>query len=38
MHKIVDGLKRENDGRKVPVILFTVNGWTWRRQAVMRLA
>ena len=26
MAKIVDGLKRENDGRKVPVILFTKGG------------
>lgn len=29
MHKIVDGLKRENEGRKVPVILFTKNGGSW---------
>ncbi len=29
MHKIVDGLKRENDGRKVPVILFTKGGGQW---------
>jgi len=29
MHKIVDGLTRENDGRKVPVILFTKNGGQW---------
>ncbi|CAA0114483.1 Uroporphyrinogen decarboxylase [BD1-7 clade bacterium] len=29
MHKIVDGLIREHDGRKVPVILFTKNGGLW---------
>ncbi|MEQ3530963.1 uroporphyrinogen decarboxylase [Pseudoalteromonas piscicida] len=29
MHKIVDGLIRENDGRKVPVTLFTKNGGQW---------
>lgn len=29
MHKIVDGLMRENDGRKVPVTLFTKNGGMW---------
>lgn len=29
MHKIVDGLKRENEGRKVPVILFTKGGGQW---------
>lgn len=29
MHKIVDGLIRENDGRKVPVTLFTKNGGMW---------
>ncbi|MGO4892118.1 uroporphyrinogen decarboxylase [Flavobacterium sp. W21_SRS_FM6] len=29
MHKIVDGLTRENDGRKVPVTLFTKNGGMW---------
>ena len=29
MHKIVDGLTRENDGRKVPVTLFTKNAGTW---------
>ncbi len=29
MHKIVDGLTRENDGRKVPVTLFTKNGGQW---------
>ena len=29
MDKIVQGLKRENDGRKVPVILFTKNGGQW---------
>jgi uroporphyrinogen decarboxylase len=29
MHKIVDGLKREYDGRKVPVILFTKGGGQW---------
>ena len=26
MHKIVDGLIRENEGRRVPVTLFTKNG------------
>jgi uroporphyrinogen decarboxylase len=29
MHKIVKGLIRENEGRKVPVILFTKNGGQW---------
>ncbi|WP_067581653.1 uroporphyrinogen decarboxylase [Endozoicomonas ascidiicola] len=29
MDKIVKGLKRENEGRKVPVILFTKNGGQW---------
>ncbi|QBY04001.1 uroporphyrinogen decarboxylase [Thalassotalea sp. HSM 43] len=29
MAKIVDGLNRENEGRKVPVTLFTKNGGMW---------
>lgn len=29
MEKIVNGLIREHDGRKVPVILFTKNGGQW---------
>ncbi len=29
MHKIVDGLLREHDGRKVPVVLFTKGGGQW---------
>lgn len=29
MQKIVDGLIRENEGRKVPVILFTKGGGLW---------
>ncbi len=29
MKQIVDGLIREHDGRKVPVILFTKNGGQW---------
>ena len=29
MHKIVDGLTREQDGAKVPVTLFTKNGGMW---------
>lgn len=29
MRKIVAGLTKENDGRKVPVILFTKNGGPW---------
>lgn len=29
MHKIVDGLIRDYDGRKVPVILFTKGGGQW---------
>ncbi|WP_418162557.1 uroporphyrinogen decarboxylase [Pantoea vagans] len=29
MHKIVDGLLRENDGRRVPVTLFTKGGVQW---------
>ncbi|PJR06846.1 uroporphyrinogen decarboxylase family protein, partial [Sinorhizobium meliloti] len=32
MQRIVDGLIRENDGRKVPVILFTKNGGQWLEQ------
>jgi uroporphyrinogen decarboxylase len=29
MRKIVSGLIREHEGRKVPVILFTKNGGLW---------
>ncbi|MBA5239092.1 uroporphyrinogen decarboxylase [Pectobacterium aroidearum] len=29
MHKIVDGLQRENEGRRVPVTLFTKGGGQW---------
>lgn len=29
MHKIVDGLLRENDGRRVPITLFTKGGGQW---------
>lgn len=29
MQRIVDGLTREADGRKVPVVLFTKNGHCW---------
>ncbi|MCH8542587.1 MAG: uroporphyrinogen decarboxylase [Alcanivorax sp.] len=29
MQQIIDGLIREHDGRKVPVILFTKNGGLW---------
>lgn len=29
MHKIVDGLIRENEGRRVPVTLFTKGGGPW---------
>lgn len=29
MQKIVSGLKREHEGRRVPVILFTKNGGQW---------
>lgn len=29
MKQIVDGLKRENEGRRVPVILFTKGGGQW---------
>ena len=29
MHKILQGLLREHDGRKVPVIVFTKNGGLW---------
>lgn len=29
MHKIVDGLQRENDGRRVPITLFTKGGGQW---------
>ncbi|MFC3022569.1 uroporphyrinogen decarboxylase [Vibrio zhugei] len=34
MHKIVDGLIRENDGRRVPVTLFTKNGGMWLEKIV----
>ena len=29
MQRIVNGLKRENEGRRVPVVLFTKNGGQW---------
>lgn len=29
MQKIVDGLKRENNGRKVPVVMFSKGGCQW---------
>jgi uroporphyrinogen decarboxylase len=29
MSRIVDGLVRENEGRRVPVVLFTKNGGAW---------
>ncbi len=29
MHKIVDGLNREKDGKKIPVIMFTKGGSQW---------
>ncbi len=29
MHKIVDGLLRENEGRRVPITLFTKGGGQW---------
>ncbi|RKR07379.1 uroporphyrinogen decarboxylase [Kushneria sinocarnis] len=32
MQRIVDGLIREHDGRRVPVILFTKNGGQWLEQ------
>jgi len=32
MQKIVDGLIREHDGRKVPVIMFTKGGGQWLQQ------
>jgi len=32
MQKIVNGLNRESEGRKVPVILFTKNGGQWLEQ------
>lgn len=32
MHKIVDGLIRVNEGRQVPVTLFTKNGGMWLEQ------
>lgn len=32
MHKIVDGLMRENEGLRVPVTLFTKNGGMWLEQ------
>jgi uroporphyrinogen decarboxylase len=34
MTRIVQGLKRENEGRRVPVILFTKNGGQWLEAAV----
>ncbi|OZG71443.1 uroporphyrinogen decarboxylase [Hahella sp. CCB-MM4] len=34
MQKIVSGLIRENEGRKVPVILFTKNGGQWLESMV----
>lgn len=35
MQKIVSGLKREKDGRKVPVILFTKGGGQWLEPMIM---
>jgi uroporphyrinogen decarboxylase len=32
MHKIVDGLIRKHDGRRVPITLFTKNGGQWLEQ------
>lgn len=29
MHQIVDGLTRQADGRRVPIVLFTKNGGRW---------
>jgi uroporphyrinogen decarboxylase len=29
MQRIVDGLTREADGKKIPVVLFTKNGGAW---------
>jgi len=34
MSRIIDGLTRENDGRKVPVILFSKGGALWLEQMV----
>lgn len=34
MHKIVDGLQREHEGRRVPVILFTKGGGAWLESMV----
>ncbi|MBN4867174.1 MULTISPECIES: uroporphyrinogen decarboxylase [Providencia] len=34
MHKIIDGLIRENDGRRVPVTLFTKGGGQWLEEMV----
>lgn len=35
MHKIVDGLLRENEGRRVPVTLFTKGGGQWLEAMAM---
>ncbi len=32
MEKIIQGLTRENDGRQVPIIVFTKNGGLWLEQ------
>jgi len=32
MQQIIDGLRREADGRKVPIVLFTKNGGQWLKQ------
>lgn len=37
MHKIVDGLLRENEGRRVPVTLFTKGGGQWLEAMAYRL-
>ena len=34
IHKIIDGLKRENEGRKVPVIMFSKGGCQWLESQV----
>ena len=38
MQKIVAGLTRENEGRKVPVILFTIGGGQWLEPMVATVA
>jgi len=38
MQQVVDGLKREVDGQKIPVIVFTKGGGLWLEEIAPRVA